>query len=195
MCIRDRISNSPLISYGVILFAFMGFTVIPEVAQELGSDKKELFRVIMIAYGVIILLYILFSYAFVGVYGSEIAEVATESLSGSLLWIASFLTILLFVTSFLAVGLVMKDMFSLDLKFKKRVPWFLTISVPIIAWVLLNPDFIGVISFIGSFTGGVSGILICLMVLKAREKGNRKPEYVVWGAEFLPYLIIFVLVR
>jgi amino acid permease len=187
------ITGAPLVSYGVILFAFMGFTVIPEIAQELGKDKKELYKTVMTAFGIIILLYALFSYSFVGVYGSGVAEVATESLTGFLLPAGAFMTILLFVTSYLAIGVVMKDMFLLDMKFKKRVPWLLTVIVPLAAWVILHPGFITVLSVIGSFTGGITGSLICLMVIKSREKGNRKPEYVVWGSEFLPYFIILVL--
>jgi amino acid permease len=187
------ITSTPLAAYGVILFAFMGFTVIPEVAHVLGRDKKLLYRVVLTAYSVIIVLYVLFSYSFVGVYGAGVADVATDSLSGALLLVGAFMTLLLFVTSYLAVGVVMKDMFLLDMKFKKRVPWLLTVFVPLAAWLVLHPGFIEVISVIGSFTGGVTGILICLMLVESRKKGNRKPEYVVWGAEFLPYIIILVL--
>ncbi|MBR9679143.1 MAG: hypothetical protein GON13_02660 [Nanoarchaeota archaeon] len=188
------ISSTPFVGYGVILFGFMGFTIIPEVAREMNDDKKNLAKIIMFSYGVIIFLYVLFSYSFVGVFGSSVDSVATQSLTGGLLFIGAFMTLLLFVTSFLAIGVVMKDMFMLDMKFKKRVPWFLTLAVPLFAWLVLQPGFIGILSVIGSFSGGVIGCMICLMVIKSREKSNRKPEFVVGGSDFLPYLMMIILI-
>ena len=172
----------------------MGFTIIPEIASEMKDDKKNLAKTIMLSYGIIIFLYLLFSYSFVGVFGLSVENVATQSLTDGLLFIGAFMTLLLFVTSFLAVGVVMKDMFTLDMKFKKRVPWLLTISVPLLAWFVLHPDFISILSIIGSFAGGIIGCMICLMVIRSREKSNRKPEYVVWGSDYLPYLIMLILI-
>jgi len=186
------IGSAPFSAYGVILFSVMGFTIIPEVIREL-KKKEELVSVVFNAFLVIMLINALFAYVFVGVYGFDVAEIATNSLSGSLLYIGGFLVMSMLITSFLAIGLVLKDMFVTDLEVKKTKAWLFAIVPAYLFFFVARPDFINVLGIVGSFTAGIVGILVCWMVLRSRKRGNRKPEFVVPGGSALVYVLIGVL--
>ncbi len=187
------IDESPLKSFGVIIFAYMGFTVIPDIIKEL-KRKKQIVKVILDAYTIIILLYALFTYSFVGVHGKAVAKIAVESLTGWLLVSGGILILLLLITSYVGVGLAMKNMLHVDLKTKKKTAWAMTIIIPFLLLFLTNPDFISVIGIAGTISGGVVGIIMCLTLLKARKKGDRTPEFTVPGGATLAYVIIAFLI-
>ncbi len=186
------IGQAPLSSYGVILFSYLGFTIIPEVLKQL-KNKKDLVNVVFDSFLIIMMINALFAYVFVGVFGVNVSEVATNSLTGSLLLIGGFLVLSMLVTSYLGVGLVIKDMFVMDFELKKISAWILTIIPPFLFFFIAKPDFIRIIGLVGGVTGGIAGILVCRMVLFARRKGNRKPEYRVWGDSIPVYVLILVL--
>jgi len=92
-----------------------------------------------------------------------------------------------------------KEIFWYDMKFKHFTSWFFTI-IPILIITMLIIffgliDFIGIISYAGAIGGGIAGILIVLMAIKAKKLGQRKPEYTVrinWLIAFL-LILLFVL--
>lgn len=76
----------------------------------------------------------------------------------------------------------LKDYFIFDLKNRKILFFFVSI-VPLILYFLVSffnlVGFITVLGIGGAISGGVAGILILLMNIKAKKKGERKPEYSV----------------
>lgn len=186
------IDSEPLGAYGVILFAFMGFTIIPEIVQDL-KHKKELTKVIFESFMVITLINALFAYVFVGTYGLNVMDIATNSLTGIFLFIGGFLVLSMLITSYLAVGLIMKDMFVMDFELKPLTSWILAIIPPFLMLILANPTFIKVLGIAGSFTAGLEGIIILYLVLIVRKRGNRTPEYRVFGGSALVYVLMLAL--
>jgi amino acid permease len=166
--------------YGIVLFALLGFTSIPELRREIGKDRKLLKKAILLGTLIPILLYIMFSFVFVGVLGKNVLEVATLSFGGILGNILLLLGVFTMMTSFFVLSFSLKDYFVFDLKNRKILFLFVSV-VPLILYLLVSlfnlVGFVRVLGIGGAISGGVAGILILLMNIKAKKKGDRKPEY------------------
>jgi len=169
--------NTLFFPFGVILFALLGFTSIPELREEIKGSEKKLKKAIILGTLIPIILYILFSFIFVGALGKNVSEVATLSF-GSLVTLLGIFTML---TSYFVLSFSIKDMYEYDLKFSNKKS-FLTVSVfPLIIYFILfyfnQLDFVSVLGIGGVISGGLTGILILLITRKAKQNPTRKPEY------------------
>jgi tyrosine-specific transport protein len=171
------------IPYGVVLFSFIGSFVIPEIREELQDNRKELKKAIIIGSLIPLVLYVLFSLAIVGILGSTTSQIGTLGLKtalgdavGVLGIIFSLFTIL---TSFLAVGLALKESFIFDYKKSNLKAWLLTILIPFIAFLFIREvaDFINVINYTGVISGSIMNLMIIVLAMKAKKHGKRRPEY------------------
>ena len=71
----------------------------------------------------------------------------------------------------------------------------MTLAVPLALFLLGARSFISVIGITGAVAGGVEGIMIVLTAIKAKKKGQRKPEYKIplnWAIA-LVLMAVFVL--
>ena len=178
--------------YGVILFATLGYSVIPEVEMTLHNQKNKIMSAIVIAMVICIAVYTLFSFSTIGVYGKEISEIATKSLNGGLSVLGTSVALLAMATGFLALSMVLKDVYHIDFKINKKISFAFVSLIPLAIILLLSPSFVTVISLTGAYGGGLTGILCALMVKEARKKGEIKPKFVVPGGNFLIYLSVIV---
>jgi tyrosine-specific transport protein len=174
------ISSNPInwfMPYGVILFAFMALSALPELREELINNEKMMKRAIIIGSIVPIILYVLFTIAVYGFAGQSTPEIATIAL-GKLPCILAIFTMF---TAFFALGLALKELFIFDFKIKHDSAFLLVIAPVLFLSLLLIMfnllDFIKIISLIGGVAGGLAGILLLLMLKKAKKQGERKPEY------------------
>ncbi|RLG17648.1 hypothetical protein DRN62_00405, partial [Nanoarchaeota archaeon] len=103
-----------LYPYGVLMFAWSGYTVIPNLERIMEKDKKRMKKVILLAMFFCFLIYFGFALAFVGALDGEVEEIATESMKGDIL--ASLFAIFLLSTPFLILSWVLKDIFKYDYK-------------------------------------------------------------------------------
>ncbi len=172
-----------LIPYGVILFAFLGASSIPVLREQLVKNEKQIKKAILIGVLIPIISYLIFAIAVVGVTGSSTTEVATIGLGQEIgmymILIGNFLAIITMTTSFLTLGLALKEAYNYDYKLNKNLAWALTIFPPLIFAFSGLTTFVKIIGLSGVIAGGMEGFLITLMALKAKKKGNRKPEYKV----------------
>jgi tyrosine-specific transport protein len=171
---------SPL---GVILFAWLGYSVMPEIEEILKKEKKLMRRAVILASLICGAIYLLFTAIFIGTFGSKIEEIAIESLQGSLLWLGTCVAILSMFTSFLALGMVLRDTFRLDLKLERWQASVLACGIPFLLFRLFFPGFITALGLTGTYAGGLTGIIACLMIKRARKLGDVKPAYVVPGGD------------
>lgn len=189
--------------YGVLLFAYLGMAAIPEVKEEMASNLKDMKKAVIIGAAIPIAIYFLFSLAVVGSVGLEkfnsldanerIATIALSSVVGEKIFlVGNLFAILAMATSFLALGVALKEMFIFDYRLSHSRAWALTMIIPLIIVLLGFTDFIGALSLTGIFAGGIEGILIVLMALNAKKLGNRNPEYTV--PINLPAAVILILV-
>ncbi len=172
--------NQLFLPYGVILFAYIGTAAIPEMREELIKNSKYMKRAILIGSIIPLIVYLLFTFAIVGVTGLDTKEVATtgiEVLGKSVFVIANLFAIFAMATSFLGLGLALKEMYQYDYKINATISWLLTVSIPIVIMLLGAKNFIQILGFTGAISGGVDGILIVWMFHRAKKMGERKPEY------------------
>ncbi len=169
-----------LLPYGVILFAYIGTAAIPEVREELGKFRSLLKWAIVFGTLIPMLVYLLFTFAVVGVSGNFTTDVATIGLASLFDGLGVFLNvfaILAMATSFVALGYALRDMYRIDFGLPRWEAWALTMVVPAVLIALGANSFIGALQVAGTFAGGIAGITIVLMHAKAVKRSERKPEY------------------
>ena len=191
--------ENALLPFGVILFALLSFSAIPEVNIVLTKNKNLMKKIIFSGVLISVVFYILFTFVVVGFKGFATPEIATLALG----IIFILLGIFTMFTSYLALGNALEDDFKYDDKFKKRTAWFLSSIVPIFIFLLTRFfdffSFTKILSIGGVVSGGLTGVLILLMVRRAKIKGERKPEYSIpvnwFMIVFLSLIFIFGVVR
>jgi tyrosine-specific transport protein len=163
---------------GVVMFALLGFTSIPELRREIRGEEKKLKLAIILGTLIPIILYILFSAVFVGVLGKGVSEVATLSF-GPFITILGIFTML---TSYFVLAFSVKDLFKYDLKSSPMVSFVFSAIVPLLLYLLVSSfkmaGFAMILGIGGVISGGITGILIVLMNKKSKSS-KKKPEFVV----------------
>lgn len=190
------------IPYGVVLFAFMGMAAIPEINEELRKNKKEMKKVIIVGSLISLVVYMLFAFIVVGVTGVEnVTDGAIIGLGNVLgyrmLVFGIIFGVLTMATSFIAIGLALKEMYNFDFKLKEPLSSFLVCFVPLVVSmfiILIRIDnaFFKVIDVTGALSGSLMGILIVLMLWKAKKLGDRKPEYSIHENRIIGFLLILM---
>ena len=169
--------------FGVILFSLTGYTIIPEVREELGNKPKDLNSVIISAYVISIAMYVLFTLAFIGAFGSGVAEIATNSItSNGYQLLLAITTLFLLITPYIALSLVLTDAFSYDFKINRGVSLAMAAVIPF-AIAFLDLDFQAVLSITGGIFVSALSILILAAVHLARKRERATPKYYVRGGE------------
>jgi len=191
--------------YGVILFAFVGTAAIPELKVELNSHKKQMKKAILIGSILPIMIYLIFSIVVAGIVGLEnfnslppndrIATIALGMFTNKYLYFgANIFAVLAMFTSFIGLGLALKEMFKFDYKLSELNAFILTVFPPLVIALSGFTNFIAVIGFSGAVAGGVDGVLIMAAYWKAKKKGQRKPEYSINIGKFLTGIIICIFI-
>ncbi len=174
--------------FGVILFALMGFTSIPELRMEIKGQEKIFKKAIIIGALIPVFIYLIFTLIFVGVLGETIPEVATLGF-GKLVVIFGIFTML---TSFFVLSFSLKDLVKYDLKLSKGFSFLLVSIAPLVLYLLVSffkiADFVKVLGVGGVVAGGLTGILILFIHKKAEKMGDRRPEYNLK----LPWIIVWL---
>ena len=174
--------------YGIILFSLWGATLIPEIEEMLGERKKLILKIIPIAILIPIIVYLFFIYLILGITGPQTTESGLTGLrnvlGNGIASLALCFGLLATFTSFIALGLTLKNVFHYDLKMKKNLAWLITCFIPLALFLIGIKQFIPVISFVGGIMLGIDGILILLMYQKIKTG--------VWRT--LTYPLILVLI-
>jgi len=184
--------------FGVILFALAGTIAIPEMKEELIHNKKLLKKAIIIGALTPTVLYLVFSFVIVGSMGLGTTEIATTGLAAILgqkmFILGNLFAVLAMATSFLTLGLGLKQMYHYDFHMSKNVSWFLTILPPLALFFLMKKSFVGVIGITGGIAMGLEGTLVVLMYRQAKKIGARKPEYQLAKNSIIDYALILIFV-
>lgn len=170
-----------LIPYGVIFFAIGGSSAIPQLREVLKGRERQVKKSIIIGTSIPFIVYLIFTFIVVGVSGINVTEVASvglgEVMGRSMLIFGNLFAFFTMATSFLTLGLALKNTYSFDFGLKKNLSWFLVVSLPLILFLLGLTGFIKVMGTVGAIGGGIEGILIGLIYLQLKKKRERKPEY------------------
>ena len=189
------------VPYGVILFALAGAVAIPEMKEELIKNKKLLKKAIVIGTLIPIVLYTLFSFVIIGVCGPSTSEIATiylgEHFGIVMIILGNLFAIFAMSTSFLTLGLGLKEVYNYDYKIKKCLSWALACLVPIILFILVfffirEEIFYKTIGLAGGVAMSIEGMLLVIMFNRAKRRGERKPEYTIKRSTIISVALIIV---
>ncbi|MAG37915.1 hypothetical protein CMI45_00810 [Candidatus Pacearchaeota archaeon] len=180
------------VPFGVILFAYLGFAATPEVERILKNNKKSVFKSLITAYILIFLIYTVFTFVVLGSQGLGTTEIATLSL-GKIFILLGMFTML---TSYLGLSIAMIDTLKFDYNFSKNKAWLLTSLPPLAFFVFLElfslSSFSKALGIGGALSGGLTAILILLMIKSAKQKGKRVPEYSMPYSKLLTWILIAI---
>ncbi|MBI2644389.1 MAG: hypothetical protein HYW95_02705 [Candidatus Wildermuthbacteria bacterium] len=177
--------DSLFLPYGIILFALIGWSAIPEIAELFKKDdeKKKLRNVLRFASLITFALYALFVFFVIGVSG---ANTSPDALGGlvpflgeNIVIIGAIIGLFIIADSYIIFGDYLKNSLYYDYKIPLFFSAAITISLPLALFMLGLRQFSEVVAVVGSFIGAVEGVTILLLFQKARHHGDREPEYIV----------------
>ena len=187
--------------FGVVLFAFGGAGAIPVMREELKKNAKLMKNAIISGTSISALIYILFPLFVIGVTGSFTTDGAIIGLSNFLgykmLLLGSFFGILTISTSFLAVGLAIKEIYKFDYKKTNLKSSLMACVLPCIVAIVIillgiSNSFYKVIDVTGTIIYPLTSIMFVLIFFGAKQKGDRKPEYSLKFGKVLGTIIILL---
>jgi len=175
-----------LIPYGAMFFALNGMVAIPEAAKVLEKrqeNKKKLKKVIIIGTIIPAICYLAFMFIVAGVSGSATTIEAIQGLKGvlggSIILLGAGLGFLAVITSYLIFASYIKNSFINDFKWTPFISYFLVVVGPLLIYFLRLENLIKLISFTGGMLGGFEGIMILLVLKKAKKQSDLEPPYQV----------------
>ena len=177
--------------FGIVLFACLSYTVIPQLERIYKKDLKKIVPVILTSSILVFGLYVLFSYTFLGTLGNQVSEIATIGLS-SYHALGSFYVILATATPFIALSIAVRNVYVVDAKFNKKLSWLLASFIPFIVYLNFNFGFVKFLQISGGLFGSAIGFFSGALVLKARKKSRKKPAFVVPGGKTLVYTMMAI---
>lgn len=184
-------SSDLFLPYGPILYSLWGAALIPQAEEILGREKKQLKKITVISIIIPAVIYLFFIIMILGIAGKGISPAALTCLGGilgnNIYKVGLLLGVLTTFTSFVALGLTLKDVFHYDFKISKNISWFFTCFVPLALFLLGFQNFIEIIGFIGAVFLGITGILIIFMYQKIKKE-TLKVKILT-----LPLILVFAL--
>lgn len=184
------------VPYGVILFAYGGAASIVPLREILRKDPKKIRKAVTIGSIIPIVIYSLFALIIVGVTGLLTTEVATiglgEKIGKSMIVFGNLFAFFAMGTSFLTIGITLKELFQFDFKFSKFTAWLSVVCIPLIIFLISARNFIHIMGVAGSLTFGLSGIILVIMYWKAKKSGDRKPEFHLPKFKIIGWLLILM---
>lgn len=181
--------------YGVLLFAYAGFSAVPLQRELLKDSSRLLKKSILLGSLVPAVLYLVFAISVVGIGGDTVSPDVVSGLAGffdyRLIFLISLFGLLAITTSFLALAFALIETFRLDFKFKRVSSWSLAVFVPFVLFLFGVRNFIEVISLAGSVAIGIEGMMLVAMYKKAKLAGDRRPEY---SLNLSPWLLNVIMV-
>ncbi len=180
--------------FGVIIFSFLAFSALPEVERIIRGQEKLMKKVIFAGVMIPLVVYFLFMLVVVGNFGLGAKEIATLSLPRFF----SILAILTMFTAYFTLSIAIRDMFRFDYSLGRFRGWLLSCLLPLMFFLVIYffniASFISLLAVGGVVSGGLTGILILLMNKKAKNLGNRKPEYSIGINWMIIFLMILVFI-
>lgn len=200
--------------FGVVLFAYLGHSVIPSIACNL-KRKTDIVRVVLAGIAIPCLMYALWSLVVLGVIPlsspSGVSLIASQAagqpatiplglvLGGSVILLGNIFAAFSTLTSYTGFGVSLKDAYG-DLAATCNRPVagsVLTalVVVPPLAVALYNPNsFVRTLEIAGTYGGGLFiGIMPVLIVLKLRRRAGAG-GFRTWGGNAAAYAVLAVYV-
>ncbi|MBR9676837.1 amino acid permease [Candidatus Woesearchaeota archaeon] len=206
--------SSTLSVFGVVLFAYVGHSVIPSIADGL-KNKKDINKVAVWGVLIPLILYVLWSIAVIG----NVPPIAPEGLpslsaaaasgqpattplgvmvGGSIILLGSIFAVLSTMTAYIGFGFSLKDVYAdtaQSLKQKiSNITTTLAVVIPPLIIAMFNPEgFLDALKIAGTYGGGLFvGILPVLIVIQSRKNNKKNKKIITWGGQWMPYLVLSI---
>ncbi len=187
-----------LFPFGVIIFSLSGSAAIALINNILKGQARSLKSAIVWGGVIAAVINLVFTVAVLGLGGAGVAPDSVETVRQFLPPFASLALaifgLLAVGTSFFIFGLIMRNMYMFDFKIRRGWAVLLTLIFPIVFFCLGVNNFVSTISFVGSITGGLTGIMYVLMYRRARVTGKRPPEYSINFPVWVQGIVLFMYV-
>jgi len=188
------------IPYGVIFFAIGGTSAVPELRSVLVGREKLVKKAIIFGVTIPFIVYIIFTLVVVGVTGLQTTEIGTiglgEVIGKSMLMFGNLFAFFTMATSFLTLGLALKNTYRFDIGFKHKTAWLLACLPPLFVFIFGLQDFVKVLGTVGAIGGGIEGLLILAIYwkLKSLKTTERQPEYKIPASGILIAVLSLIFI-
>lgn len=167
--------------FGIILFALNGVQGIPLVREALVGREHHYRRAIIVGTLIPAALYAVFALTVVGVSGGATTPEAISGLLPSLgkgiVVIGSLFGFLTSSTIFLSIVTAFRTSLREDFRLRRRGDFFLPLLPALVLFLAGVRNFIAILSLVGGVAVSIDAILLIFVYAKAKEKGDRIPEY------------------
>jgi len=184
--------------YGVILFSVYGLSAIPALRDILKGEEKKLKNAILIGSILSLVFYSIFVFIVVGVCGLETTEESMQGLiakvGNDVILLGAIFGIMSISTSFLTIGLYIRDTLVYDFEAKKWLSTAFVCAVPLLGIALGIEYLVPLMSFIGSILGAFESVVLIFISKRSKIRGDRQPEYQIKVPDPILYLICIVFV-
>jgi len=179
--------------FGPLLFSLSGRPAIHKVMEEYNRAKERnypfpLKRIVIWGTVIPALVYLIFSVSILRL-NPNVSPEALNSLnflSSSILALLGIMGFITLWTSYFMIGVNVRDILSLDLKYPSWVVSAAVLFIPLILYFLGFQEFLFVVSFVGSVFLALEAIFVVLLWRKAFPQNNWK--WISWPL----YAIFFV---
>lgn len=175
----------PLLSYGILIFSFTGYSSLQIVYDLIGINKRKFLLINIISLLLVATLYASFVISIVGFLGRDVSQEAISSLSKAIdkktLFLLVTLAFLNIYTTFVTLAFYLKRGLYVDYGLTKFKSWFYT-SLPMLIFVFLDfKDLARLISAIGSLFIAFNLIVILFCYLRLKEKRYFQiPDFIIY---------------
>lgn len=181
-------------AFSVMFFSTTAMTVIPDVSDIANRQKKVLRSGVFwgtIAAGVLSWAFGLsIALAYPGIQGAMDIYKAFPPIFW---WLIPVVGVLAVSTSFITLSQASKNLLHLDLKIKPGNAWLISITAPMVMYLLTARDFLSTIGFVGGIFTVINGIFVCLCAWNImRMKASKISR--VWRYSPLPLVLILIIV-
>jgi tyrosine-specific transport protein len=189
--------SSIFLPYGVILFSLWGVSIIPEIREFFVKKPESFKKAIITGTTIPVVIFIIFTIVVVGISGIDTSQ---DSISGLVSHLGvlfssygALVGLLAVITSFVALSITMEDSFRFDFNLPASIGMALAFGVPVILFILGARNFISIIDWVGVILGSFEGVLLLTMHKRAKESGDREPEYEINLHRRTKYILIAIL--
>lgn len=185
--------SQSFLAYGVILFSLGAASAIPELISLLKGKRHLVKSAIVTGSAIPIIIYMFFAAAVVGVTGlgttPEAIAGLDQAFGNGVTTLGMIFGFLAVTTSFLVIGLNLKENLWYDYKLPHALAWAIALGIPLALFLLGANDFITIASVAGGISGGLIGMVMVLTYWRAKKKGNREPEFSLKFPRWVSYIV------
>ena len=178
------------------MFALNGIQGVPLVREVLVGTERSYRRALVLGTIIPAGAYLVFTLVVVGMTGTATSEEAITGLSSVLGdWISFIGALFGFLTSatiFLSVVSAFRASLQEDFKLRRRRDFLVLLLPPLALYLFGAQGFISVIGLVGGVAVSIDMILLLLVYARAKDGGNRIPEYTMRIPNIAIYLMMFL---